>query len=106
MDSGEAPHRSHRLVGLPPSTSPPPLGERARQYERTIHHFDSHRALTRNHHGSEVSKHPPSLPPVVEVEPSRTYGTPPDSGPYGTGSSQDYLSQFPNYISSDPWYWL
>ena len=59
-----------------------------------------------SHHGSEVPDLPPSPPPLAEVEPSSTYGTPPESGPYGFGPSQDDLSQFPDYISSDPRYWL
>ena len=42
MDSGAAPHRSRRLAGLPPSTSPPPLGERPRHSRRTTSHIDSH----------------------------------------------------------------
>ena len=53
-------------------------------------------------HEPEVSKLPPSLPPAVEVDPSRTYGTPLESGLDGTGPSQDDLSQFPDYISSGP----
>ena len=39
---GAAPRRSHHLVGLPPSTSPPPLGERNRQYRQITSHIDSH----------------------------------------------------------------
>ena len=42
MDSGTVPHRSRRLAGLPPSTSPSPLGERSRQSRRTTSHIDSH----------------------------------------------------------------
>ena len=42
MDSGAAPHRSHRLAGLSPSTSPPPLGERPRQSRPTTSYIDSH----------------------------------------------------------------
>ena len=41
MDSGTAPCRSRRLAGLPPSTYPPPLGERPRQYMWTISQIDS-----------------------------------------------------------------
>ena len=37
-----APHRSRRLAGLLPSTSPPPLGERNRQSRWTTSHVDSH----------------------------------------------------------------
>ena len=42
MDLGAVLHCSRRLVGLPPSTSRPPLGERNRQSGRTTSHFDSH----------------------------------------------------------------
>ena len=42
MDSSAAPRCSLHLSGLPPSTSPPPLGERNRQSGRTTSHFDSH----------------------------------------------------------------
>ena len=106
MDLGVAPRCSRHLVGLPPSTSPPPLGERAKHSENTIHHFDSNRDLTIIHHGSEVPELPPSPPPVVEIETSSTYGTLHEFGPYGDGPSQEYLSQFHDYISSDPRYWL
>ena len=41
MDSGIALPRSRRLVGLPPSTYPPPLGERNIQSGQTTSHFDS-----------------------------------------------------------------
>ena len=42
MDSCVAPHHSHHLARLLPSTSPPPLGERPRQSRKTISHIDSH----------------------------------------------------------------
>ena len=42
MDSGAAPSHSHHLVGLTPSTSPPPLGTRNRQSRWTSSHIDSH----------------------------------------------------------------
>ena len=42
MDSGETLCHSRHLVGLSPSTSPPPLGERNRQSGRTTSHIDSH----------------------------------------------------------------
>ena len=51
MDLGVAPHRSRHLVGLLPSTSPPPLGERTIQSERTTSHFSSH---TMGDHGDEI----------------------------------------------------
>ena len=59
-----------------------------------------------SHHGSEVPELPPSPPPGMEVEPSSIYGTPPESGPYGAGPSQEYISQFHDYISSNLRYWL
>ena len=43
MDSGATPHHSRHLAGLPPSTSPPPLGERNKQSRRTNLHIDSHK---------------------------------------------------------------
>ena len=42
MESGAVSRRSHRLAGLPPSTSTPPLGERDRQSRQTTSHIDSH----------------------------------------------------------------
>ena len=87
MDPSGALLLSHTLVGLSPSMSPPPLGERSKQFERTSHHIDSHRDLTMSHHGFDFPELPPSPPLVVEVEPSSTYGTFLESGPYGVGPS-------------------
>ena len=42
MDLSAAPHRSRRLAGLSPSTSPPPLGERNIWSRQTTSHIDSH----------------------------------------------------------------
>ena len=42
MDSGVVLRYSHCLAGLPPYTSPPPLGERNRQSRWTTFHIDSH----------------------------------------------------------------
>ena len=36
------PHHSRHLAGLPPSISPPPLGERNKQSRQTTSHIDSH----------------------------------------------------------------
>ena len=42
MDLGVAPCHSHPLAGLPPSTSPPPLGVRNRYSRWTTSNIDSH----------------------------------------------------------------
>ena len=88
MDLSAALHHSHRLVGLSPSTHPPPLGERTRQSKRTHSHFDSHTM------GDHEPKNPKilDLPPHVwEVEPSRTDGTPIGSSHHLVGPSQEYF---------------
>ena len=51
MDLGVAPCCSRHLAGFPPSTSPPPLGERNRQFGQTTSHFDSH---TMGDHEDEI----------------------------------------------------
>ena len=51
VDSSTTLLHSRHLVGLPPSTSPPPLGERNRQSERTASHFESH---TMGDHEDEI----------------------------------------------------
>ena len=65
-----ASHCSHHLVGLPPSTSPPPLGERTRNSGCTTSHFDSH---TMGDHEYEIRNM--SSPPhkVGEEDPASTY---------------------------------
>ena len=57
-------------------------------------------------HEPEVPNIPPSPPLMKEVDPSSTYGTLPEYGPDGTGPLQHVLSQFHDYISSNPQYWL
>ena len=75
MDSGAAPRRYHRLVGLSPSTSPPPLGERNRQSKRTTSHIDSH---TMGDHEDEIPELS-SLPHEVgEEDPTIMYDPSPD----------------------------
>ena len=61
MDSGTAPHHSRHLAGLPPSTSPPPLGERPRYSRQTMSYIDSH---TMGDHVEGIPK-PPS---PIQVE--------------------------------------
>ena len=75
MDSGATPHHSFHLAGLPPSASPPPLGERSRQFRRTTSHFDSH---TMGDHEDEILEM--SSPPheVGEENPIPIYNPSPD----------------------------
>ena len=72
MDPGVAPCHSHHLAMLLPSTSPPPLGERTRQFKRTHSHFDSH---TMGDHEPEIPEIPDLPLHVWEDEPPSTYGT-------------------------------
>ena len=58
MDSSVVPHYSHHLAGLPPSTSPPHLGERPRQSRRTMSHIDSH---TMGDHLEDIPEPPPPI---------------------------------------------
>ena len=89
MDPGvELPH-SLRLVVLPPSTYPAPLGERIRKFGWNNSHFDSHTDLTMSHHELEISERPHSPPLVWEVEPSSTYGTLVGSDPSMVGTFRD-----------------
>ena len=74
MDSSAAPRRSHRLVGLLSSTSPPPLGERNRQSRQTTLHIDSH---TMGDHIEGIPE-PPSLIHVEDGEFTPNYDPSPD----------------------------
>ena len=74
MDSGEAPHRSHQLVGLLPSTYPPPLGERDRHSRWTTSHIDSH---TMGDHEEGIPE-PPSPIQVEDEEFTPNYDPSPD----------------------------
>ena len=58
MESGAVPLRSHRLAGLSPSTSPPPLGEGPRLSRRTMSHTDSH---TMEDHSETIPEPPPPI---------------------------------------------
>jgi len=75
VDSGAAPCHSHRLAGLSPSTSPPPLGERNRRSRWTTSHIDSH---TMGDHEDEIPKLPSPPHEVGEEYPTPTY----DPSPY------------------------
>ena len=70
MDSSVEPRYSRRLAGLPPSTSPPPLGERTRQSGRTTSHFDSH---TMGDHKEEILEMSSSPHEVGEEDAISTY---------------------------------
>ena len=74
MDSGTTLHCSRHLAGLPPSTSPPPLGERNRQSGRTTH-FDSH---TMGDHENDIPEM--SSPPheVGDVDSTHVYDPSPE----------------------------
>ena len=73
------PRHSHRLAGLPPSTSPPPLGERHRQSRKTTLHIDSH---TMGDHIESIPK-PPSPIQVEDGEFTPTYDPSPDLAKLG-----------------------
>ena len=89
MDSGAETRRSHCLVGLPPSTYLPPLGERTRKSRRDHSHFDSHTMGDHEHEILEI----PNLPHHVwEDEPSSTYETLVGSGHHSARPSHEYFS--------------
>ena len=73
MDLGATLHYSCHLVGLLPSTSPPPLGEETRHSGQTNSHFDSH---TMGDHEDEIPEM--SSPPheAREEDPTSTYDPP------------------------------
>ena len=91
MDLGAAPRRSHRLAILPPSTSPPPLGERTRKSRHTHSHFDSH---TMGDHVPKIPKIPGLPRHVWEDEPASTYRTQVGYGRHSAGPSHEYFSLF------------
>ena len=93
MDSGAAPHHSHRLVGLLPSTFSPPLGERHRWSRWTTSHIDSHMM---GDHEDEILELPSPPHEVGEEDPTPTSDPPPN---------------IPTHTRYDPsftgrWYWF
>ena len=79
MDSGATPRRSCHLAGLPPSTSPPPLGERPRQSRRTMSHIDSQ---TMGDRLEDIPEPPPPIR-VDNGEFTPTYDPSPDLAELG-----------------------
>ena len=79
MDSSAVSCRSRHLAGLPPSTSPPPLGERPRQSRWTMSHIDSHTM-------GDSSEGIPEPPPPIHVDDGEftpTYEPSPDVAELG-----------------------
>ena len=75
MDSGVAPCHSCHLAGLPPSTYPPPLGERNRRSRQTTSHIDSHMM---GDHGDDTPELPSPLRDVEDEEFNPTFDPSPD----------------------------
>ena len=99
MDSSVALRRSHRLAGLPPSTSPPPLGERNRQSMKTTSHIDSH---TMGDHIEGILE-PPSPIHVEDGEFTPNYDPSPDLKKLGPVIFEiGTLHDIPTYSSVDP----
>ena len=97
------PLHSRHLAGLPPSMSPPPLGERTGHSRWTYSHFESH---TMGDHESKIPYHPTSPRPLWEDEPSSTYGTPSGSGRHLIGPSHEYISHYIDHTHTHRRYWL
>ena len=74
MDPGADYHCSQRLVGISPSTSPPPSRKISRQSRRTHIHRDSHIDLTMSQ-TSKIPEAPPSPPLGTGNVPDSVYGT-------------------------------
>ena len=98
MDSGVAPRCSLHLVGLPPSTSPPPLRERNRRSRWTTSHIDSH---TMGDCEDEIPELPSSLHEVEEEEPTPSYDPSPN---IPTHSGYDPSHDVPTHSRYDPLY--
>ena len=84
MESGAVPRHSRRLAGLPPSTSPPPLGEGPRLSRRTMSHTDSH---TMEDHSENISEPPPPIR-INDGELTPTYDPSPNIIEFGPMISQ------------------
>ena len=96
MDSGVTPHHSRHLAGLPPSTSPPPLGERNIPSRWTTSHINSH---TMGDHENEIPELS-SLPQEVgEEDPTPVYDPSPN---IPTHSRYDPSHDTPTHSGYDP----
>ena len=99
MDSGVAPRHSHRLVGLLPSTFPPPLGERDRQSRRTTSYINSH---AMGDHVEGIPE-PPSPIQVQDGDFTPNYDPQPDLTELGHVISDiGTFHDRPTYSSVDP----
>ena len=92
MDTGAAPRR---LAGLPPSTYPPPLGERSRCSRWTHTHIDSH---TMGDHEDGI----PELSSPTQVEDREFTPTFDPSLDMPTHSRFDPSHERPTHSSYDP----
>ena len=105
MDQGAAPHLSHHLAGILPSTSPPPLGERNRQSRRTTLQIDSH---TMGDHEDEILELSSSPYEVGEEDPTHVCDPSPNIPThFGFDPSRDIPTHSrydPSFTS--PWYWM
>ena len=84
MESGAVSRRSRWLAGLPPSTSPPPLGEGPRLSRWTMSHTDSH---TMEDHSETIPEPPPPIR-IDDGELTPTYDPSPDLAEIGPVISQ------------------
>ena len=96
MDSCAALHCSRHLVGLMPSTSPPPLGERNKQSRKTTSHIDSH---TMGDHEDEIPEFPSPPHEVGEEDPTPVYDPSPN---IPTHSRYDPSHDIPTHSRYNP----
>ena len=94
MDPRADYHYSQCLVGISPSTSPPPSRKISRQSRRTHTHRDSHIDLTMSH-TFEIPEAPPSPPPRAGNMSDSVYGTPEEFDPFEVGAS--YTVYYPSF---------